>query len=104
MSPEESFPINTKNINWTALLAGMEGYVHVPPVNVNWSEFIIDGVVLTSVSLFGVIGTLMSIRVLITPQLRNNAFSALLVYLAVCDTNFLFFAVLTIGLPELWPW
>ena len=68
------------------------------------SEFWIDGVVLTTVSLFGIIGTLMSIRVLITPQLKNNAFSALLVYLAICDANFLLFAVLTIGLPDISLW
>lgn len=104
MSAEGNLPTNIKNINWTAFIDGIEGWVHNPPVNVNWSEFMIDGVALTAVSLFGVMGTLMSIRVLISPQLRNNAFSALLVYLAVCDSNFLFFAVLTIGLPELWPW
>ena len=73
-------------------------------LEVEWTKFLVDGVVLTAVSLFGIIGTLMSIRVLILPQLRNNAFSALLVYLAICDTNFLFFAVLTIGLKEVSYW
>ena len=73
-------------------------------LEVEWTKFLVDGVVLTAVSLFGIIGTLMSIRVLILPQLRSNAFSALLVYLAICDTNFLFFAVLTIGLKEVSYW
>ena len=73
-------------------------------LEVEWTKFLVDGVVLTIVSLFGIIGTLMSIRVLITPQLKSNAFSALLVYLAICDTNFLFFAVLTIGLKEISSW
>ena len=73
-------------------------------IEVDWTKFLVDGVVLTIVSLFGIIGTLMSIRVLITPQLKNNAFSALLVYLAICDTNFLFFAVLTLGLKEVSLW
>ena len=73
-------------------------------LEVEWTKFLVDGVVLTAVSLFGIIGTLMSIRVLILPQLRSNAFSALLVYLAICDTNFLLFAVLTIGLKEVSFW
>ena len=73
-------------------------------IEVDWTKFLVDGVVLTIVSLFGIIGTLMSIRVLITPQLKNNAFSALLVYLAICDANFLFFAILTLGLKEVSLW
>ena len=66
-------------------------------------EFVVDGIVLTTVSLFGLIGTVMSIRVLLKPSLRNS-FSTLLVGLAVCDANFLAFAVLIIGLPKAWFW
>ena len=88
--------------NWEEMI---KNYTKInTPARVSSSEFWIDGVVLTTVSLFGIIGTLMSIRVLITPQLKNNAFSALLVYLAICDANFLLFAVLTIGLPDLSLW
>ena len=88
----------------TAILEMLEGQPHKPPINVAGLEFLIDGVFLTAVSIFGIIGTLMSIRVLIIPQLKSHAFSALLVYLAICDANFLFFAVLTIGLPEVSTW
>jgi hypothetical protein len=45
----------------------------------------------------------MSIRVLLKPSLRNS-FSTLLIGLAACDANFLFFAVLIIGLPKSWFW
>lgn len=66
-------------------------------------EFLVDGVILTSVSVFGLVGTLLSIRVLLRPQLRNS-FSNLLVGLAVCDVSFLTCAVLIIGLPKAWTW
>ena len=98
-------PINRKlPENWITMI---QNYTHTQnqlSTLVDSYEFWIDGVVLTTVSLFGIIGTLMSIRVLITPQLKNNAFSALLVYLAICDANFLLFAILTIGLPDLSLW
>ncbi len=66
-------------------------------------EFYVDGVILTSVSVFGLIGTLLSIRVLLKPNLRNS-FSNLLVGLAICDANFLTCAILIIGLPKAWAW
>ena len=69
--------------------------------------FIVDGVVLTSVSVFGVIGTFMSIFVLIKPRVRGNSrdlFSKFLTALAVYDSMFLFLAILLFGLPTLSFW
>ncbi len=66
-------------------------------------EFYVDGVILTSVSVFGLVGTLLSIRVLLRPHLRTS-FSNLLVGLAICDANFLTCAILIIGLPKAWNW
>ena len=65
--------------------------------------FLIDGVALTTVSVLGLVGTLMSIYVLIQPRLRDY-FSTLLTALAICDSVFLFFAILIFGLPSLWMW
>ena len=65
--------------------------------------FLIEGLALTSVSSFGLVGTLMSIYVLIQPRLRDY-FSTLLMALAICDSFFLFFAILMFGLPSLWTW
>ena len=87
------------NISVSQIVSGFDDYI-----NVDWGQFLIDGVILTAVSVFGIVGTLMSIRVLVTPQLKSNAFSGLLVYLAVCDANFLVMAVLTIGLPQICDW
>ena len=67
------------------------------------TEFYIDGLALISVSIFGIIGTLLSIRVLLKPELRNS-FSTFLLGLAIADTNFLFFVVLVVGLPNFWHW
>lgn len=67
------------------------------------TEYYIDGVALTTVSVFGITGTLMSMRVLLRPQLKNS-FSTLLLGLAGADANFLFFAMLVIGLPKSWQW
>ena len=66
-------------------------------------EFYLDGVALTSISVFGILGTLLSLRVLLKKQLRNS-FSSLLSGLAVSDTFFLFFAILIIGLPKSSEW
>ena len=67
------------------------------------TEFYIDGLALISVSIFGIIGTLLSIRVLLKPELRNS-FSTFLLGLAIADTNFLLFVVLVVGLPNFWHW
>ena len=66
-------------------------------------EYYVDGLALTSVSTLGILGTLLSIRVLLQPDLRNS-FSTLLLGLAVADSNFLFYAVLVVGLPNCWEW
>jgi len=66
-------------------------------------KVVIDGFLLTAVSLFGIVGTSMAIRVLLRPNLRNS-FSTLLAVLAVCDVTFLAVAVLLLGLPHLWEW
>jgi hypothetical protein len=70
-----------------------------PPV----LEYYVDGLALTTVSTFGILGTLMSMRVLLKPQLRNS-FSTLLVGLAAADSHFLALAILVIGLPKYWTW
>ena len=67
-------------------------------------EFYVDGITLTTVALFGLVGTLLSIRVLLRPQLRTTSFSNLLVWLAACDVSFLTCAILIIGLPKAWSW
>lgn len=65
--------------------------------------FVIEGLVLTLVSIFGVIGTLMSIGVLVKPAVRES-FSALLTGLATCDALFLLTSLTMFGLPKLWLW
>ena len=64
-------------------------------------EYYLDGVTLTSISIFGIFGTLLSLRVLL--KLRNS-FSSILSGLAVSDTFFLFFAIVIIGLPKISQW
>ena len=66
-------------------------------------EYVVDGILLNVVSVFGLVGTILAIRVLLKKSLRNS-FSTLLVGLAVCDANFLLLAVLIIGLPKSWYW
>ena len=76
-------------------------------VSVDNFVFIVDGVILTLVSIFGVVGTSMAIIVLIKPRLRGNSrdlFSKFLTALAVYDTLFLFLALLLFGLPALSVW
>jgi len=65
--------------------------------------FWVDGVFLTAISALGLVGTLMSIAVLARRRTRD-CFSTLLTGLAVCDSFFLFFAILMFGLPMLWAW
>ncbi|CAB4054859.1 unnamed protein product [Lepeophtheirus salmonis] len=65
--------------------------------------FWVEGVALTLISLFGIIGTSMSIRVLLKPDIRES-FSGLLTGLAFCDVLFLIFSMCLFGLPKLWPW
>lgn len=65
--------------------------------------FIVEGVVLTTISTLGIVGTIMSIYVLLQPKVRD-CFSVFLTGLAVCDCIFLLFAILMFGLPMLWTW
>lgn len=69
--------------------------------------FLVDGIILTAVSAFGIVGTLMSIFVLVRPRLhptKKEFFSKFLVGLGISDTVFLFSAVLLIGLPNMSVW
>ena len=69
--------------------------------------FITDGIILTIISCFGIVGTLMSIVVLVKPRLRGNSrdlFSKFLTALALYDTLFLILAILLFGLPNLSFW
>ncbi|XP_059085077.1 FMRFamide receptor-like [Tigriopus californicus] len=65
--------------------------------------FIVEGLILTIVSILGITGTVMSIGVLIKPVVRET-FSALLTGLAVCDTLFLCTSLIMFGLPKLCHW
>ena len=69
----------------------------------NSNVVLLEGVVLTTVSVLGLVGTLMAIYVLLKPRLRD-CFSTFLTGLAVCDAVFLFFAILMFGMPMLWTW
>ena len=69
----------------------------------NETVVLLEGVILTTVSVLGLVGTLMSIYVLLKPRLKD-CFSTLLTGLAVCDSAFLLLAVLNFGLPSLWTW
>ena len=75
--------------------------------NIEPFVFWVDGVVLSTVSIFGVIGTLMAIVVLIKPRIRGNSrdlFSKFLTALAVYDSFFLCLALLMFGVPSLSTW
>ena len=65
--------------------------------------FLVEGVALTAVSALGVVGTAMSVGVLVKRSVRET-FSALLTGLAVCDTLFLLTSLVMFGLPKLWMW
>ena len=62
--------------------------------------FYVDGILLLIVALFGIVGTLMSIVVLLKPRIRDF-FSGFLTALSICDTLFLILAIPIIGLPAL---
>ena len=69
--------------------------------------FVVDGVILTLVASFGIVGTFMSILVLLKPRVRGNSrdlFSTFLTALAIYDSLFLIVAVLFLGLPQLSVW
>ena len=68
-----------------------------------WHLYWVDGVMLTSISVFGLAGTLMAIRVLLRPNLRNS-FSTLLAVLAVCDIMVLALALHLLSLRNLSQW
>ena len=62
-----------------------------------------DGIALTIVSLFGVIGTILSMIVLLKPGI-HDLFSSFLTALSMFDTIFLILAIFYLGLPELFDW
>ena len=66
-------------------------------------EYWTDGVVLTSIAIFGIFGTFLALRVLQKKDLKGS-FSMLLSGLAVSDVCFLFFTMVTIGLPTCSEW
>ncbi|TRY72989.1 hypothetical protein TCAL_08731 [Tigriopus californicus] len=66
--------------------------------------FIVEGVILTIVSTFGLIGNVMSIFVLMRVQNVQKSFSNLLLGLACFDALFLLTAILAFGLPKLSGW
>lgn len=66
--------------------------------------FVVEGVILTIVSLVGLVGNFMSIFVLIQVKNVQKAFSNLLLGLACFDALFLWVAILAFGLPNLSNW
>lgn len=66
--------------------------------------FLVEGVILTIVSTFGLIGNILSIFVLIRVRHIQRSFSNLLLGLACFDALFLLTAILSFGLPNLFEW
>lgn len=75
---------------------------HCNPCHYDY-KFVIDGIVLFIVAIFGISGTLMSIAVLFKPQLQNS-FIKLLTFLCIFDCTFLILAILSISIPSLSCW
>jgi len=65
--------------------------------------YYIDGITLMIVAIFGIIGTIMSMIVLLKPQIRN-LFSQFLTALCMFDCIFLIMAILYIALPAVSCW
>ena len=65
--------------------------------------FYIDGIALTCVAIFGVIGTILAMIVLLKSGI-HDLFSSFLTALSICDTIFLLLAVFYLALPELSDW
>ena len=63
-------------------------------------EYITEGILLTTISIFGFIGNIMSVYVLLRPSVRE-IFSNILTGLATFDALFLLCAIATFGLPVL---
>ena len=66
-------------------------------------SYVMEGIFLTLVCLFGVIGNFMSFVVMVRSSVRDS-FSNQLRGLAVFDSLFLLLALLAMGLPNLWVW
>ena len=62
--------------------------------------YYIDGIALLIVAIFGIIGTIMSMIVLLKPRIRDF-FSSFLIALSVFDGTFLIMAIFYIGLPAM---
>ena len=63
--------------------------------------FFIDGISLVIVSVFGIIGIIMSLIVLLKPKIREEKISRFLTALCVFDCIFLLLAILYIGFPNI---
>lgn len=66
-------------------------------------EFILSGVLLIIISIFGFVGNALSIYVLLRPSVRG-IFSNILMGLASFDAMFLICAIVTFGLPTVSEW
>ena len=64
-------------------------------------KFFIDGISLVIVSVFGIIGIIMSLIVLLKPKMREEKISRFLTALCVFDCIFLFLAIFYIGFPNI---
>ena len=62
--------------------------------------YYIDGIALLIVAIFGIIGTIMSMIVLLKPRIRDF-FSSFLIALSMFDCSFLIMAIFYIGLPAM---
>ena len=92
------YPVDSEDHNFSFIfdedLVGHEGDSYV---------FYVDGILLLIVALFGIVGTLMSIVVLLKPRIRDF-FSRFLTALSICDALFLISTIPLIGLPALSGW
>ncbi|XP_059079468.1 G-protein coupled receptor daf-37-like [Tigriopus californicus] len=83
---------------------GFRGSSNEPAISDKFLTFLVEGVILTIVSTFGLIGNILSIFVLIRVRHIQRSFSNLLLGLACFDALFLLTAILSFGLPNLSEW
>ena len=68
-------------------------------------RYLIEGLFLLVISLFGLIGNVIAIKVIHSPKVDfNTSFKSLLTLLTLFDTSFLLCEVSTFCLPLLHPW
>jgi hypothetical protein len=69
-----------------------------PDVDVNFFEFITNGILLNVVGILGILGNILSMIILSRPQMRSSI-NYLLIGLARCDTALILTSMLLFGIP-----